>query len=258
MNDFRPLPDAMIERAREFRGPAATPRVAATVVLLRPALTGFEVYALRRLAAMVFGGVYAFPGGSVDPTDGVDPGGLHPDWPCRLGLPAGQAAAVIGAAVREVFEETGVLLADGGHTVGEPDRLALLRRETTLPEILTRHRARLRDDLLAPWSRWITPEFESRRFDTYFFVVALPDSQQPLDVSGEADRTVWITPADALAGYADGTLSMLPPTVTVLRELAGYGRVADAVAASAGRDVSRPIVPRIEFAADGSAAFRVD
>lgn len=255
MNDFLPLPAAMVQRAREFRGPPAAARTAATVVLLRPSPTGLQVYALRRRATMVFGGVYAFPGGSVDPADG--PPDARPDWPQRLGLPETQARAVVGAAVREVFEETGVLLADGGDAPDEKDRLRLVRRETTLTQVLTRRGLRLRDDLLAPWSRWITPEFEPRRFDTYFFVVALPDGQQPRDVSGEADRTTWITPADALAGYADGTLTMLPPTVATLRDLAGYRLIDEITAASAGRDVTRPVVPRIELTPDGGARLHL-
>ena len=222
MNDYLPLPAAMVQRARDFDGEPAVARPAATVVLLRQASTGLQVYVLRRLAAMVFGGVYAFPGGSVDPDDGLpDPG---PQWPQRLGLPAPAAAAVVGAAVREMFEETGV---------------------------------RLRGDQVAPWSRWITPDFEPRRFDTYFFVAALPEGQEPQDVSGEADRTLWVSPADALAGYADGSLRMLPPTVATLRDLAGHRRVEDVLAAAADRDVSRPITPRLEFTADGGARLDV-
>jgi 8-oxo-dGTP pyrophosphatase MutT (NUDIX family) len=260
VNDFLPLPAAMVRRAREFRGEPATARPAATVVLLRQGTPGLQVYVLRRLAAMVFGGVYAFPGGSVDPSDG--PPGLRPDWPRRLGLPAQAAGAVVGAAVREIFEETGVLLAvpDGAdHPVEavEDDRTALTRRETTLSEVLARRGLRAQDELLGPWSRWITPEFEPRRFDTFFFVAALPAGQAPRDVSGEADRTMWVTPAEALAGYAAGSLSMLPPTVATLRDLAGYERVEDVVAAAARREVVRPIVPRVEPTPDGGAVLRI-
>lgn len=259
MNDFLPLPAAMIQRVREFRGEPAPARPAATVVLLRPGPAGPEVYVLRRLAAMVFGGVYAFPGGSVDPSD--DPEVRRPDWPQRLGQTAAAARAVVGAAVREIFEETGVLLAgpngmeEGG--AEEADRLALIRREATLSEILARRGLRLRDDALAPWARWITPEFEPRRFDTYFFVAALPAGQEPRNVSGEADRTLWITPADALAGYADKSLTMLPPTVAVLRDLAAYDRVQDVLAAAATRDAARPVMPRIELTADGGAVLHL-
>jgi 8-oxo-dGTP pyrophosphatase MutT (NUDIX family) len=131
---------------------------------------------------------------------------------------------VVAAAVREVEEETGV---------------------------------RLADDLLLPWSRWITPEFEPRRFDTWFFVALLPAGQDARDISGEADRTLWITPADALAGYAAGELAMLPPTLVTLRDLAAYPRIVDVVTASAGRDAARPVQPRVEIAPDGTARLRV-
>jgi 8-oxo-dGTP pyrophosphatase MutT (NUDIX family) len=212
-----PLPEAMMRRAAEFRGPPVPARRAATVVLMREKGNTFEVYAHRRVVAMVFGGMYAFPGGSVDPADALAD---HPGWSQRLGLPRADASAVVAAAIREVEEETGV---------------------------------RLTDDLLFPWSRWITPDFEPRRFDTWFFVALLPEGQDARDISGEADRTIWITPADALAGYAAGELAMLPPTVVTMHDLAAYPRIVDVVAASAGRDASRPIEPRMEIAADGSA-----
>jgi hypothetical protein len=86
-------------------------------------------------------------------------------------------------------------------------------------------------------------------------VAALPQSQHPADISGEADRTVWITPADALAGYADGSLIMLPPTVAVLRELAAYPSIEGVLAAE--RDVASPVVPRVRVAPDGSATLYV-
>jgi 8-oxo-dGTP pyrophosphatase MutT (NUDIX family) len=237
----------MAERAAAFRGTPAPARRAATVVLLRPAAPAFRVYALRRRAAMVFGGVYAFPGGSVDPAD--DPAGLRPGWGARLGLPEVEAGAVVAAAIRELYEETGVLLADGAEPADEADRAALVARRATLAEVLARRGLLPRDDLLVPWSRWVTPEFEPRRFDTWFFVAAVPDGQQPRDVSGEADRTAWIDPGDA------GHLTMLPPTVVTLRELAAYPDVAAALAAE--RDAARPVLPRIEVGPDGVASITV-
>ena len=285
-----PLPPGMAERAAAFRGTPAPARKSATVVLLRPHRKAFQVYALRRHAAMVFGGVYAFPGGSVDPRD--DPAGLRKDWPERLGVDEPDARAVVGAAVRELFEETGVLLAspvatdadrpasalggpdgaggfggpDGAGGFGVPDgrldvidgtgaggleveRLALVRRETTLAEVLDRRGLQIRDDLLAPWARWVTPDFEPRRFDTWFFVVALPPGQDPADVSGEADRTAWIDPAD----YGD--LPMLPPTAVTLRELAAYPSVEQALAAD--RDAAHPVEPELVRGRDGEVLLRI-
>jgi 8-oxo-dGTP pyrophosphatase MutT (NUDIX family) len=252
------LPPAMVERARAFRGTPAPARPAATVVLLRPADPGFQVYVLRRMTGMTFGGVYAFPGGGVDDTD--RPETVRTDWPDRLGVPGAAARAVVGAAARELFEEAGVLLAgDEQRTVGdvsgpdwEADRVAVQARELTMTDLLARRGLRLRDDLLLPWSRWITPEFEPRRFDTWFFVALLPAAQHARDVSGEADRTAWIDPAGA-----DG-LTMLPPTRATLQDLAGCRTVADVVAAAAHRDAAAPVTPRVELTGDGGAVLRID
>jgi 8-oxo-dGTP pyrophosphatase MutT (NUDIX family) len=209
--------DELVARAREFAASGAAPagsRLAATVLLLRPrAGPGFEVYLQRRAASMAFAsGMYAFPGGSVDPADQGPP--LGGDWAARLGRPEREAAAVVRAAVREVAEETGVRLA-----VAE----------------------------LVPWTRWITPEFEPRRFDTYFFLAALPAGQEPAGVSAESDHVAWLRPADAVARFVTGEIGMLPPTVVTLEELAGYGSVAAALAAAAARDATTPILPTVDY-----------
>jgi 8-oxo-dGTP pyrophosphatase MutT (NUDIX family) len=259
VSDAFTLPPAMARRAREFRGPAAVPRAAATVVLLR-GHNPFEVYVLRRASTMVFGGLYAFPGGGVDPSD--RPETLRTDWAGRLGVPAEQAKAVVGAAVRELFEEAGVLLAgpldEPDATVGdvssrdwEADREAVASHELTLSDLLARRGLRLRDDLLLPWARWITPEFEPRRFDTWFFVALLPAGQSARDVSGEAAATQWIGPA---AG--DG-LAMLLPTRTMLNDLRPYKRIDDVVVASAGREAAVPVMPRAELTSGGEAVLRL-
>jgi 8-oxo-dGTP pyrophosphatase MutT (NUDIX family) len=252
-----PLPPAMAKRAREFTGLPAPVRAAATVVLLRPAGETFEVYVLRRATTMVFGGVYAFPGGGVDPAD--RPETVRADWSERLGVDDDAARAVVGAAARELFEEAGVLLAgDGSRTVGdvsaadwEADRAAVQRRELTMTELLGRRRLGLRDDLLLPWARWITPEFEPKRFDTWFFVALLPTAQTARDVSGEADRTAWVSPA-----ATDG-LTMLPPTRSVLNDLTAYSSLEQVVAASAHRDAAAPVMPRVEFTGDGEALLHI-
>ena len=246
-----PLPAAMVARARDFTGPPAPVRAAATVVLLRPAEHNLEVYVLKRASTMVFGGVYAFPGGTVDPGD--RPETLREDWPERLGVAEEQARAVIGAAARELFEEAGVLLAGTGDSVvgqvsgpeWEADRAAVLARELTMTELLARRGLRLRDDLLFPWSRWVTPEFEPRRYDTWFFVSALPDGQTARDVSGESDGTDWISPAAA------NGLNLLPPTLSTLNDLRPYRRVVDVLTASAHRDAASPVMPRLELTGDG-------
>jgi 8-oxo-dGTP pyrophosphatase MutT (NUDIX family) len=246
VSDSEPLrlPPAMVQRARDFTGPPAVVRPAATVVLLRPTSPGaaattpdaepFEVYVLQRATTMVFGGVYAFPGGGVDPTD--RPETVRRDWAERLGLPDEAARAVVGAAVRELFEEAGVLLAGSEQaTLGdisapdwEADRAAVQRRELTMTELLDRRGLRLRDDLLFPWSRWITPEFEPKRFDTWFFVALLPEAQTARNLSGEADRAAWIGPRAA------NGLAMLPPTRSTL------------------------VLPRVELTEDGGATLTIN
>ena len=303
MSDSEPLrlPPAMVKRAREFTGPPAPVRPAATVVLLRPTSTAiaaptpgglgsdaraadvpaaghirgvapdesaggpaggaaaepFEVYLLQRATTMVFGGVYAFPGGGVDPTD--RPETVRRDWGERLGLPDDAARAVVGAAVRELFEEAGVLLAGTEQaTLGdvsapdwEADRAAVQRRELTMTELLDRRGLRLRDDLLFPWSRWVTPEFEPKRFDTWFFVALLPEAQTARNVSGEADRVVWLGP------QAANGLAMLPPTWSTLDDLRSYDSVLDVVAAAGRRNAAAPVLPRVERTEDGGAVLHV-
>ncbi|TDB72129.1 NUDIX hydrolase [Micromonospora sp. KC721] len=260
--DGFPAPPALVEHARRFRaegGVPAVPRVAATVLLLRPADAGFEVYVLRRLAAMAFGGVYAFPGGGVDGSDStahLDWAGPSPTgWGARLGLSPQAAQAVVCAAAREVFEEAGVLLAgpDAATVVGdvgdddwEAARQGLAAHRVGFAELLADRRLTLRSDLLLPWSRWITPEFEPRRFDTYFFVALLPEGQRTRDVSGEADHTMWIRPADALARAEAGELAMLPPTLVTLAQVAAAGDLPGVARAAATRDAAIPVTPRLD------------
>jgi 8-oxo-dGTP pyrophosphatase MutT (NUDIX family) len=247
-------------RFAEAGGPPAVPRRAATVVLMRDAPDGFEVYTQRRASTMAFApNMYAFPGGSVDPRDadqGVGWVGPEPaEWAARLGVSEPDARAVVCAAVREVFEECGVLLAgpDESTVVGdvtgdswEAARRALLAREVALVELLNSLGLVVRSDLLAPWARWVTPEFEPRRFDTFFFVAVLPAAQATRDVGGEADHTVWVRPADA------ESLPMLPPTWHTLHTLAGYGSMADALAEGATRSVVVPVRPTIEVDDEGA------
>ncbi|TDC37429.1 NUDIX hydrolase [Micromonospora sp. KC213] len=269
--DGFPAPPALVEHARRFRaegGVPAVPRVAATVLLLRPADAGFEVYVLRRLAAMAFGGVYAFPGGGVDGSDStahLDWAGPSPaGWGARLGLSPQAAQAVVCAAAREVFEEAGVLLAgpDAATVVGdvgdddwEAARQDLAAHRVGFAELLADRRLTLRSDLLLPWSRWITPEFEPRRFDTYFFVALLPEGQRTRDVSGEADHTMWIRPADALARAEAGELAMLPPTLVTLAQVAAAGDLPGVARAAATRDATIPVTPRLDDTAAGGPRF---
>jgi 8-oxo-dGTP pyrophosphatase MutT (NUDIX family) len=228
------------------------PKRAATVMLLKDTPTTPVVHMLRRRASMAFaGGAYAYPGGGVDPRDDEHQirwaGPTRAWWAKRLGTDDTSAQAVVCAAVRETYEEAGVLLAGPtpdtvvGDTTGEDweaDRAALVARDLSFAEFLDRRGLVLRSDLLGVWTRWITPEFETRRYDTWFFVAALPEGQRTRNASTEADRTVWIRPADAADGYDKGELLMMPPTVATLRQLIPYDSAADVLAAAPARDLT--------------------
>jgi 8-oxo-dGTP pyrophosphatase MutT (NUDIX family) len=247
--------------------PPAQPRDAATVMLLRPAAAGgdegdgrvaLEVYMLRRKSSMAFApGAYVFPGGSVDARDAdehVAWAGPEPaEWGRIFDAPPQQAAALVCAAVRETFEESGVLLAgpSAGSVVAdttgadwEADRLALLGRSLSLAELLARRGLVLRSDLLRPWSRWITPVIEERRFDARFFAAALPPQQRTRDVGGEAAEVAWVSPADAIAMGRRREILLWPPTAVSLAELAACG---DVTAALRPRAI-RPVLPEASVA----------
>ncbi len=228
------------------------PKRAATVVLLKDTGSAPVVHMLRRRASMAFaGGAYAYPGGGVDPRDDDRhvrwAGPTRAWWASRLGVDETSAQAIVCAAVRETYEEAGVLLAGPapdtvvGDTTGddwEADRAALVARDLSFAEFLDRRGLVLLSDLLGAWTGWITPEFEPRRYDTWFFVAVLPAGQRTRNASTEADRTVWIHPADAIDGYARGDLLMMPPTVATLRQIGAYATAAEALAAAPERDMT--------------------
>ena len=260
------LPPGIAERARaaaEDPSYVAPPtRDASTVALVRDSERGLEVYLLRRVRGMAFaGGMHVFPGGSVDEADAQgSTGWAGPPaaaWAEAFGTTEPVARALVCAAVRETFEESGILLAgtsaddvlaDVSTDEWEAERAALEAREHSLSELLARRGLVLRADLLRPLAHWITPEVEPKRFDTRFFVAEVPAGQVCRHVGGEADERVWVRPQDALAGG----YNLMPPTLAVLRDLAAYDDVASAL--SAERTVS-PILPRLRIAEDNSLAF---
>jgi 8-oxo-dGTP pyrophosphatase MutT (NUDIX family) len=199
-----------------------------------------------------------FPGGSVDPRDAEGElawAGPGPDgWGELLGTPPQLARALVCAAVRETFEESGVLLAGpaGDEIVAdtrsqdwEADRQALLDRSLSLAGLLARRRLVLRSDLLRPWARWITPVTEERRYDTRFFAAALPAGQLTRDVGGEADQVAWLDPGAALDLARRREILLLPPTAVTLGELSARRSVADALGA---RRQIEPLVPEVTMA----------
>lgn len=256
----RLLPEHLAERARahEASGESVVaPRDAATIALLRDGATGLEVYMLRRVTTMAFAsGMHVFPGGTVDPrdlahdTDWVGPPAAA--WAERFGVDETRARGLVLAAVRETFEESGVLLAgrrSGQVVVGtgdpswEDDRLALIERSLSFAAMLERRGLVLRADLLRGWARWLTPEFEPRRFDTAFFVAVVPSGQRTRAVGGEADRVEWVRPRAALAALAVGDALMLPPTAVVLGELAEHDSAEEVLRAADDRRITT-IMPR--------------
>jgi len=255
------LPAELAGTAREIldgNQAPAIPRDAATVMLLRQSGAGLEVYMLRRQRTMAFApGAYVFPGGSVDPRDADEQvawaGPDAAEWGRVFDAPPSLAMALVCAAVRETFEESGVLLAgesadsvvaDTTSDEWEADRQALLDRSVSLAELLARRGLVLRADLLRPWSRWITPVIEPRRFDTRFFAAALPAGQRTRDVGGEASQVAWLPPGDALAAGKRGELRLFPPTAVTLSELADCGDLDTVL--TGPRQVA-PIIPQVQL-----------
>jgi 8-oxo-dGTP pyrophosphatase MutT (NUDIX family) len=208
---------------------------------------------LRRRRSMSFAaGAYAYPGGSVDGRDADNEvAWAGPDvaqWADWLGAPPELARELVCAAVRETFEEAGVLLAGRSaqdtavppEAELEPDRLALLDRSLSLAGLLAKRNLVLRSDLLKPWARWVTPEFEGRRYDTRFFAAVLPDGQHPWEIHDEADELAWLRPEDVLAAAARGEAALMPPTAVTLSELAACGDVAGVLAAPRQVTALRP------------------
>jgi 8-oxo-dGTP pyrophosphatase MutT (NUDIX family) len=256
------LPPQLVEDARAYADgtrEAAEPRNAATVVLLRPGPHGPEVYLLRRQTSMAFaGGMCVFPGGGVDPRDfdheiawaGPDP----EQWAARLGTDQATARALVCAAVRETFEESGVLLAgESAETVvadttgadWETDRAALEARELAFTEFLDRRGLVLRTDLLGVWAAWLTPVFEPRRYRTWFFVADLPEGQRTRDVSTESDHVTWLPAMQAVDDVEQEQMLMLPPTYLTCLEVGQYADPAGVIEAARDRRVEM-FMPEVE------------
>ncbi|OBI93835.1 NUDIX hydrolase [Mycobacterium alsense] len=236
--------------------PPLVPRPAATVMLVREtSARDLAVFLMRRHSQMEFAaGVMVFPGGGVDDRDrnaDIAWGGPPPQWWAqRFGIEADLAEALVCAAARETFEESGVLFAGPADQAGSgPDSIvgdASVYRDSrhelasgalSFGDFLRRENLVLRSDLLRPWANWVTPEAErTRRYDTYFFVGALPAGQRADGENTESDRVGWTTPQAAIDDFAAGRSFLLPPTWTQLDSLAGRS-VAEVLA------VERQIVP---------------
>jgi 8-oxo-dGTP pyrophosphatase MutT (NUDIX family) len=218
-------------------------RDAATVVLVRDGADGIETFLQKRVPQMAFApGMTVFPGGGVDPHDArADIAWTGPEptwWAEQFVADAATAQALVAAAVRELFEECGVLLAgraDGSLADPAPlqaQRQALVDKEISLADFLAAEGLSLRADLLRPLAHWTTPLGEKRRYDTRFFVAALPKGQSADGLTSEAAETLWQTGAAAIADFEAGKHVLLPPTWTQLREIARFDTVDELLAAS--------------------------
>lgn len=238
-------------------------RPAATVVLIRDTPSGVEAWLLRRVRQMAFApGMTVFPGGRVDELDGaggVPWAGGEPDQVAtRMGSSAALVRASMVAAVRETFEEAGVLLTRPPHAVSDSRDAGWLEARRRRVEAGELPFVRLLDELglavdatlIRAWARWITPAGEARRYDTVFYVAALPSGAQARAETSEAEHAQWIRPADALAEHLAGSRPMLAPTVVTLSELADFTRVDDVLVAAQRRSLT-PIRPHIETGQDG-------
>lgn len=215
------------------------PRDAASLVLLRDGSAGLEVLLLRRHAdSRVMGGVHVFPGGKLDPTD------CSPDALAALDLAAEQllarldepaltpekAAGLHLAALRETFEEAGLLLADNADAAA---RQALADRQAggeALADAMAALGLRWQASAILPWSRWITPRHPASgaAFDTRFFLARLPTGQEARHDGYETTEAVWLVPRQALALHAEHRLELVPPQLMSLVKLARHATVDSA------------------------------
>ena len=225
-----PVRDAgLLAKAQEWLAagspPAAEPRPAATVMLVRDGSDGPEVYVQRRVSTMAFAAsMVVFPGGRVDPADAdLDPASPGvAEVAARVGVSAAQAAPYVAAAVREVEEECGVRVAPADLRVR---------------------------------GHWVTPAFEPRRYDTWILAARMPADQEAGETSGESDGGGWARPAGLLRRAGAGEIRMMPPQVWALEALAGF---ADVDTFLADRPRVARVLPVIEQEPDGTVVLRTD
>ncbi len=212
---------------------------AATVILMREANNGFEIFMAKRSNKSPFGSVYVFPGGKVDKTDfdknlyqfceGLDDKTASE----KLGLTNDGLAYWI-ACIRECFEEAGILLTNQNDYLIHDDvqlnyyRNKLNAGEITFKEICSTERLSLRASSIVPCAHWITPTIEPKRFDTRFFLAKVSSEQLGMHDGFELTDSFWIKPAEALKKYKQGDMNMLPPTIQSLEKLDEFSSFTDA------------------------------
>jgi len=238
---------------------------AATVALVRPGIAGLEVFMVKRHTAVaVMAGAYVFPGGQLSLADGGGDIAALCDGSIGLrdrmdGVLDDEARAFHVAAVRELFEEGGILLARNRHgqPVGDrPGEIEALDKARDAMaagrpflEILTKERWRVALDWLALFAHWVTPDIEPRRFDAYFFLAVEPEPQDASHCGRETTDGIWIRPGEALTRCRHGEMALPPPTWTTLRQLERFATVNDAMAWARTSPVPR-IQPKSMFEGD--------
>jgi ribonuclease/clavin/mitogillin len=225
---------------------AATPKDAAAIILLKDPADP-KVFSVKRSPKLAFmGGFHTFPGGQLDKGDeGIKVAGQDGEEDAKMRV----------CAVRELFEEAGILIARGAERIS-PDRLAGQRLELeagtrTFKQILDENEVQIAAESLPAAGRWVTPPFAPRRFDTCFFLAWLPEGQEPTVSPGELELGEWIRPAEALARWKRGEIVMAPPTLYIIRTLAANTTQVDQLpsALSSIPEARQGMVRRIEFRA---------
>jgi 8-oxo-dGTP pyrophosphatase MutT (NUDIX family) len=271
---FDRLPEKFAESIQDPPSTPATPRAAATIVLLRDAEPGMEVLLMRRNRSAGFvPGAYVFPGGRVDATDATPEvigllDGLTPESAVlRLEMEgaAPPAIAYYMAALREAFEETGILVglrADGSAppTSAEDATVDAIRDDVmenriSFAEAIARMQCRIPGDAVEYLAHWITPEPEPRRYDTRFFAAKVRSGAKAIVDPREMTDALWLTPDDALRRADRGDVPMIFPTIKTLEQLEPY-ETADAALTGIGTPV-RTIMPKLVITPTG-VGMRVD
>ena len=241
-------------------------RPAATVISARPSASQFEILMLKRTSAAVFaGGMYVFPGGKIDARDG-DPAlqphlsPLSPKQRAQKNALGDQWQACWVAAIRETFEEAGILLAynlddqlvDTKNIDTQEYRSAIHAEKNSMIDLCRNESLSLALDQLHFFNRWVTPEGRPRRFDTRFFIAIAPAHQLHLHDGQETTDSLWISPRDALQRNAAGDFDMMRVTTKQLDTLNGYENIEALMEMAENRQTfehHRPILPPTDTSA---------
>lgn len=247
-------------------------RLAATVMIVRdkpdspsPAI---EVFMMKRPGRGDFPDLHVFPGGKVEETDWqpeLCPDLADSEASQRLGIDEGGLRYWVAVA-RECFEECGVLLSrDASGEIGIPaaqrrqlgiQRQRLLQEDVTWHDMLREHNLTIASDRLVYFSHWLTPPSVPRRFDTRFFLAALPDGEVALSDTQETITGEWIEPSQALENHKQGNWQMIGPTLRSLDTLTAFSRVDEALAEVRAERHVRSWTPAL--GSDGMQPFRAD